>query len=154
MADTIGISETMALHMARQSLGWGPDGTAAAVEIVGGLKPIATMSGAPFFDATAVSRAVAFACGLKSQARLEAEAADASAAWRAITGAGSGAMGLTPDSVKLSAEYREAAAAYHDAAARLALFNGKFCKRYARELRAMRNARRASIMANGGAMQP
>ena len=49
----------------------------------------------------------------------------ASAALGTVAGLGSGPLGLTPDSVKQSPEYREAKANYDEAFARLRWFNGQ-----------------------------
>lgn len=61
-----------------------------------------------------------------------------------INGVGSGPMGLTPDSVKFSPEYREARAAYDRASSMARAFNGAFVREYRRELAEERAARRAS----------
>jgi hypothetical protein len=79
------VSETMALHMARQSLGWGEEGTRLAQSIISALAPVARMDGAPYFDPTAVSRAVAFNAGKLSQARYEERVREASARLNAPT---------------------------------------------------------------------
>lgn len=117
-----------------------PRDTAAA--IVDGLTPVARMDGRPYYDPDTVSRAMSFALGLKRQAELEGEAAAASAILRDFPGAGSGAMGLTPDAIKFSPEYRAAREGYASAAARLAQFNSKFCQRFKAELSARRMATR------------
>ncbi len=54
---------------------------------------------------------------------LEAESKAASDALRALPGVGSGAMGLTPDSVRSSSEYRAARAASDRAFQALRRFN-------------------------------
>jgi len=59
-----------------------------------------------------------------ARAALEAEHKAAGAALRAIPGIGSGRMGLTPDHVKASPDYRAARAAYDRAFAALRRFNG------------------------------
>lgn len=59
-----------------------------------------------------------------------------------IAGVGSGAMGLTPDSVKSSPEYRTAKAEHDLAFRRLQAFNAQFVKAFAAELRAERRASR------------
>jgi hypothetical protein len=71
-------------------------------------------------------------------ALLEKEMAEAEAVIRAFP---RGAMGLPPESVRLSPEYRAAKARTDKAFARLRAFNGVFVKRFAKELRAERDAR-------------
>lgn len=83
-----------------------------------------------------------FAIACAARAQLEREAAAASAAWRAIPGVGSGAMGLTPDAVKFSPEYRAARTAYESAAGRLARLNKAMAREFKAELREERKARR------------
>lgn len=55
----------------------------------------------------------------------------------------SGPMGLTPDSVKFSDEYRAAKAAYQAALYRLQVFNACYVKRFKAELKAERRNRHA-----------
>lgn len=74
-----------------------------------------------------------------AQATLEAEWR---AAGKALQGYPRNAVGLTPDAVKFSPEYRAAKAAYDAAFARLRAFNITFTKTYAAELRAERHASR------------
>jgi hypothetical protein len=135
------INESMALHMARQTLGWGEEATAQARAVIGALVPVARMSGAPYYSPDAVCRAVQFAAGKASQARHEERVREASARLKAIPGIGSGRLGLTPDSVKASAEYRAARAAYEEAHATAARFNERFLAKFKRELREERRAR-------------
>lgn len=74
---------------------------------------------------------------------FERQQKEASAALRAIPGVGSGPMGLTPDAVKFSPEYR-AAKARCDAVAKAAKpFFLNFAKQYKKEIIAERDARRA-----------
>lgn len=54
-----------------------------------------------------------------------------------------GPMGLVPDHVRCSAEYRAAKRAYDSAFARLRSFNARFVKAYATEIREERRNRRA-----------
>lgn len=75
--------------------------------------------------------------------RIQAEAETAGARLRAIPGVGSGQIGLTPDSVKATAEYQSARAAWETAFERLRAFNGEYCQRFKREIRAERDAMRA-----------
>lgn len=76
-----------------------------------------------------------------AQAALMVETKNASKTLRAIPGVGSGAMGLTPDAVRLSPEYRAAKAAFDAAFARERAFNGRYVKQFAKEIRAERRAR-------------
>jgi len=72
---------------------------------------------------------------------LDNECTAASEALNAVPGIGSGPMGLTPDAVRATPEYRTAKAAFDAAFAALRDFNGKFNKQFAAELRAERRAR-------------
>lgn len=54
-----------------------------------------------------------------------------------------GAMGLTPDAVKFSPEFRAAKQAFDVAFAKLRNFNSAFTKAYADEIREERRTRRA-----------
>ena len=85
---------------------------------------------------------MSFAAAKAVQAELERARNDASRALNAIAGVGTGAMGLTPSSVKASPEYRAARRAYDQRHADLAAFNARFVKQYATELAAERAARR------------
>lgn len=87
-------------------------------------------------------RAAAFIAARQTQAELEAAAKAASDVWRAVPGVGSGSMGLTPDAVKLGAEYRSARAAYERAADRLKRFTALMVREFGPELRAERRAKR------------
>ena len=60
-----------------------------------------------------------------AQNMLEAEFKRAGAVLRAITGVGSGQMGLTPGIIKFSPEYRAAKAATDTAFSALRAFNAK-----------------------------
>jgi len=73
--------------------------------------------------------------------QLDAAAAAAGRAIKAVPGVGTGPLGLTPDAVKASPEWRAARAAYDTAAAKLRGFNMFFTRQFARELRAERRAR-------------
>ncbi len=57
---------------------------------------------------------------------------------------GGGPMGLTPDAVKFSPEFREVDRAYKLAFAELRAFNGKYVRLFEKEARADRAARYAS----------
>jgi len=72
---------------------------------------------------------------------IEKEMAAAEAGMRAFP---RGAMGLTPESVRMSPEYRSAKARTDKAFARLRTFNAVFTKRFAKELRAERAKRYGS----------
>lgn len=80
-------------------------------------------------------------------AAIDAELSAAGAALKAIPGVGSGPMGLTPDAVKFSPEYRTAKSALDAAKARSRAFYAAFSKRYAKEIRADRDAARAAKLA-------
>lgn len=74
-------------------------------------------------------------------AAVEAEVNTADEALRSFP---RGPMGLTPESVAASPEYRAANARYQKAFARQRAFNATFTKRFAKELRAERAARDAA----------
>ncbi len=86
--------------------------------------------GMPPFDAAKVRRDV-----------LEQEVKAAGAALGGVSGISTGRMGLTPDSVKATPEYRAAKLRYDRAHRALAGFNGRFCKAFAADLRAERRER-------------
>jgi hypothetical protein len=73
--------------------------------------------------------------------RLEQEVSAAGAVLRAFP---TGPMGLTPDHVKATPEWRAAKARYERAFAAMRKFNAVFVKVFAKELRAQRDARRAA----------
>ena len=60
-------------------------------------------------------------------------------------GTGSGPMGLTPDHVKASPEWKAYRLAYDTAFAALRNFNGSFVKTFKAEIRAERAARRPAV---------
>ena len=60
-----------------------------------------------------------------------------------IEGVGTGSMGLTPDSVKRSEEYKAARAAYDLAHHRARTFNATYVRTFKNEIRADRRARLA-----------
>jgi hypothetical protein len=76
------------------------------------------------------------------QAELEAACVRASHVINNIPGVGTGRMGLSPDSVKLSPEYRGARADYAVAVFRLGQFNRWFTKAYSGEIAEERKAKR------------
>jgi hypothetical protein len=82
-----------------------------------------------------------YAIAKQVKAQLEIECGLASQALRAIPGIGSGPMGLTPDAVKATPEYREAKARSDATFAALRNFNGKFVKLFAAEIKAERRAK-------------
>jgi hypothetical protein len=94
----------------------------------------------------------------RMRAALDRAASRASARLRAIPGVGSGAMGLTPDSVKARPDYREALASYRAAESALRQFNGAFAKRFARQsaarIRAEREAKAAAMRAEREGVTP
>lgn len=63
---------------------------------------------------------------------------------KAIPGVGSGPMGLTPDHVKNSPDYKDARLTYDRAFEAERRYNALFVKMYKREIQADRKARRAS----------
>lgn len=75
---------------------------------------------------------------------MEAREREASAALQRVPGISSGPMGLTPDAVKASPEYRNAKADYEACREALRRFNAWFMREYASEYRAERKARRAA----------
>lgn len=77
--------------------------------------------GAPYIIARAV------------KLQLESDMAAAGRAWNAIPGVGSGAIGLTPDSVKQSPEYRRARLAYDAAARAVRDYNRAFMREHGRQ---------------------
>lgn len=81
---------------------------------------------------------------------LERRLAAASAAWNAIPGIGSGPMGLTPDSVKFSPEYRRAAGEYRAAHGALRELNRHNVKRFKSELARERQEIRAAKLQERG----
>ena len=83
-----------------------------------------------------------------AKAALEANLAAAGKVLGAIPGVGTGPMGLTPDEVKFSPEYRNAKKAVDAAFAALRNFNGKYVKVFKNEIRAERDARRAATALN------
>ena len=86
------------------------------------------------------SSSSAFEEAKTEQALLEAESDAAGAALKVFP---KGPMGLTPDVVRATPEYRAAKARSDKAFQRLRDFNGVFTKRFAKELRAERDARYA-----------
>lgn len=83
----------------------------------------------------------------KESARLRAAMYAASDALKAIPGVGSGAMGLTPDSVKCSPEFRKAKRDFDCALRALQAFNARHLKAFKRELAAAHRAAREGVAA-------
>lgn len=80
-----------------------------------------------------------FEAAKAESARLNSEVDRAGAVKNAFP---RGPMGLTPDHVKASPEFRAASAAYNTAFQKLRQFNSSYVKTYAKELRAERIKRR------------
>jgi hypothetical protein len=76
---------------------------------------------------------------------LDARMNAASDALKAVPGVGAGAMGLTPDDVKQSTEYRRAKACFDAAFTRMRDFNKGFVKTFKVELAADRAAKRSAL---------
>jgi hypothetical protein len=66
---------------------------------------------------------------------------EAALSLRSISGVGSGPMGLTPDNVKFSPEYRAAKIAFDCAFRNLQAFNKRYVREYKTELRAQKRAK-------------
>lgn len=82
-------------------------------------------------------------------AHIEAQHKKAGEQWRAIEGIGTGAMGLTPDSVKQSPAYRAAQANFNFWHNRLKAANTQFLRQYKSEYYAERRAARNALQNNG-----
>lgn len=78
------------------------------------------------------------------RADLDTAARTTGEALRAFPGAGSGPMGLTPDAVKFSPQYKAAKLAYVQAFAALRDFNHWFTKTFKKEIAQERARSRAS----------
>lgn len=85
-----------------------------------------------------------FAIWRAARDRLESELSEAAAAWRAIPGNGSRPMGLTPDSVKNSPQWRAAYSRYWQAHKALARHNSGARRIYGKELAQEAQERRAA----------
>jgi hypothetical protein len=98
--------------------------------------------------------AISFEQFWQLRALLDSAVRRAGAELGAIPGVGSGAMGLTPDSVKARPDYRQALASYRAAESALREFNGAFAKRFARQsaarIRADREGKAAARLASNG----
>lgn len=86
------------------------------------------------------SRQMTFAEAKATAAAIEAEISAAEVALRAFP---VGPMGLTPDAVKVTPEFRAAKKAFDASFAKLRAFNAVFTKTFSRELREERLLRRA-----------
>ncbi len=75
---------------------------------------------------------------------MEVREREAAKALSAVPGISSGPMGLTPDEVKASPEYRNAKADYEACREALRRFNAWFMREYGKEYRAEWKARRAA----------
>lgn len=91
-----------------------------------------------------LSRSDVFAMHTAHYEALQLASELTSAKLRAIPGIGSGPMGLTPDAIKFGPEYRAAKRAYDNSAAILRDFAKTYCKAWPKEIRALRDARRAA----------
>lgn len=130
-----------------------------AASAIDRMKPAATYEGARYYSPKAIGRAFdrwqakarwhcdTFAEYAARRDAAQRESKAASDAIRSIPGVGSGALGLTPDNVKQSPEFKAAAARYGAASVALQELNKANAKRFARELRAEREARRAAKLA-------
>ena len=76
---------------------------------------------------------------------VNAATAEASRRLAAVPGVGSGPMGLTPDAVKASPEYRQARAYYQAAHEHARRINAWLQRHYRAETRADARARRANM---------
>lgn len=89
--------------------------------------------------------ASAFEAAKAMHDRLDAEVARTSAALKAFPN--DGPMGLTPDHVKASPEFKAAKRAFDQAFANFRNFNADFTVLFADQLRAERRARRSKTVA-------
>lgn len=87
------------------------------------------------------ARTAAFNVARATAERLTAEVSQAGETLRAFP---KGPMGLTPDAVKSSSEYRAARSAFDTANTQSRAFNSRFVKEFASELRASRMQRRSA----------
>ena len=78
---------------------------------------------------------------------FEAQMKEAAKALKSIPGVGTGTMGLTPDHVKASPEYRAAKARYDWDWDNYRKFNGWYVRHFAKELRKARADKLASVNA-------
>ena len=79
-----------------------------------------------------------FAEAKASAAKIETEVSAAEVALRTFP---VGPMGLTPDAVRVTPEYRVAKLAFDKSFAKLRAFNGAFTKTFAKEIREERRSR-------------
>lgn len=91
-------------------------------------------------NAAAIANNVTFEQAMEIKAQLEA--AHDAIIWP--EGTGSGAMGLTPDAIKFSPEFRKARATSQGIMAIERKFNQVFSKRFKKEIRAHIEAKRAA----------
>jgi len=90
-----------------------------------------------------------FATFRAAQNALQFQLDQASKKLETIPGHASGPMGLTPDEVKFTPRYQAARRDCEHAMAALQRLNKAHVKRFAKELRAERDARRAAKLASG-----
>lgn len=88
-----------------------------------------------------------YAAALSTKADIEAIHTRASDELRAL--AGGGPMGLTPDSVKQSPEFKAAQSVFNYWHARLRQFNAAFIRQYGKQYHAELRAKRESMMKGG-----
>ncbi len=85
------------------------------------------------------------------RANIEAARTVASDRLHAIPGIGSGPMGLTPDAIRATPEYRSAKYQYDGAFLALQHHNGKYCREFASEIRADIHAEHIAKLASRSA---
>lgn len=97
--------------------------------------------GSGLVGAKAPADLLAFEAAKTERDRLEA---DVKAADHVLAAFPRGAMGLTPDAVKVTPEYQAARRTFQDRFARLQKFNTTFVRRFVKEIRAEQAARRGA----------
>lgn len=78
----------------------------------------------------------AYEFALSQHDAIEAEANAASLHLKAVSGAEKGPMGLTPDHIKATPEWKAAHSTYYAATRKLQTFNRGFLKQFSKEWRA------------------
>lgn len=94
-------------------------------------------------NAASIAKVVTFEQALLIKDQLDA--AHDAIVWP--EGCGTGPMGLTPDHIKFSPEFRKARAASQNILAIMRKFNQVFSKRFKKEIIAHRDAKRAAKLA-------